>query len=183
MSRKRPGHDIALDELNEIFVGLFKRIVKRGNPTPNVMHRVSKNLSLLKDNHEDMRNANDIKSGKGKRKIATFQVDFERVIAYFKATNILANQDRKITQTFGVKVPKEAAKSKKLERRYSKSGQRSVEERALEEYVSKYLPKFMAKLQEEGGAEMFDDSSEGDDHDDDDDDDEGENPFDDEDDN
>ena len=127
-----------------MFVGLFKRIVQRGTPTPSVMARVSRNLSLLRDNHEEVRAAHDISRRQWQGKLQTHSDDLLKSIDEFKSMGILRREDRKILTEFNVKVPKDVSGRAKVERQFG-----NIEQRALEECCRDFLPKFLQKLQEE----------------------------------
>ena len=66
---------IAFDHMNEIFVGLFKRMARIGTPTHESLTRISKNLKFLRDNWESLTEASDVSGKKGRhtkaRRLAT----------------------------------------------------------------------------------------------------------------
>ena len=101
MIRKRRGHSIAFDHVNEIFVGLFKRIVQRGYPTDAVLHRISRNLSFLKDNWEGMQSACRQSSFSSTKKKKAFFTELELVIKFFQDEDILAFKDREMRTVVG----------------------------------------------------------------------------------
>ena len=87
--RRRRGHSIAYDHLNEIFVGLFKRIALRGNATPQVLRLISKNLTFLKCNWESLKDNIGIRRrGGSKRK--TSDTNFATVLRFFREKRILS---------------------------------------------------------------------------------------------
>ena len=98
---KREGHSIAFDHLNEIFVGLFKRIVRRGRPSHAVMSRMSQNLSFLKENWDTLNEATGGKSSYSKSKAKnSFYEEVEVCVRYFNQKHILEFKQRKMSSLY-----------------------------------------------------------------------------------
>lgn len=112
MSSTRPGHSIAFDHANEIFVGLFKRMIARGRPTDETMSRVSQNLTFLRDTWEGLTKACDIDGRHVKTKAKkAYEKELTSVINYFRAQEILVARDNRKMRDL---VPEKVVSSLKL---------------------------------------------------------------------
>lgn len=118
------------------------------------MSRVSRNLSMLRDNHDELREASDLRNRRGQAKLNAQHVDLLVFLDWFRTNAILARQDRSLLTAFKVTVPKDTSEAKKLARLHG-----NVEQRALEACVSDFLPKFLKTLREEEGEEPRKDES------------------------
>ena len=98
---KRKGHSIAFDHMNEIFVGLFKRMVRRGRPSHAVMSRISQNLSFLKENWETLNEATGGTGLHSKSKVKTaFYEEVKVCVGYFREREILSFDKRKLATLY-----------------------------------------------------------------------------------
>jgi hypothetical protein len=93
--------------MTEIFVGLFKRIGRRGLATDKVLTRISQNLSFLRENWENLQLSSGLggRHGKSKKKKAFYQ-ELEACLVFFTDKQILAGNggwaDREVTDVFAV---------------------------------------------------------------------------------
>jgi hypothetical protein len=145
---KRKGHSIAWDHLNEIYVGLFKRVAGKGRPTHAVLTRISSNLSFLRGNWENLQHASEQgEDGRSKTKKA-FYDELATCIEWFSDHSILCFcVDRKMDRVLGDRRPKDMTDSK-LSYLHG-----DLCNRSMNYCYESFLPGFMRKMRLQEGRQ------------------------------
>ena len=117
------------------------------------MKYVSRNLWFLRENDDDMKAALNVRHRTGHRKEPKGSAELRVCLEFFREKKILERKDRTLIEFFAVDMKKVTAK--KLARLHG-----DLEQRALEETTSTFLPKFMRGLRSEIEPVGYDDVEE-----------------------
>ena len=135
---------MAYDHVNECYVDIFKRIVKRGNSTEEVLNRVSRNLVFMRSTWDGLA----VASGTRKKITANRGREDDEAVRicmdYFKELDILTYKPRTMEDIFF----QDKSVPKNLNRLHG-----GLDNRALQSCYSTFLPAFISKMQQREKAD------------------------------